>query len=222
MSTPQESSFTCPICLISKSPIEINTLPCQQKACSDCLSEWIAQKILEQNLDIDHHLGCIFSNCQKRLTIQTVYSSNMLPVYKQKIDKALLKSYLSREQDISKCPKPGCPYAGVIDIHTKCKEDLKCELCGTTWTDKVHLTWQDNLLGGLKNIKDSIDESLSWLWKKAKTKQCPNCQVFIEKEDGCFHIVCSRCSQEFCWDCGSEYPRHNYGMHLLQIVIPFI
>ncbi|KAH8722590.1 hypothetical protein GQ44DRAFT_354212 [Phaeosphaeriaceae sp. PMI808] len=34
-----------------------------------------------------------------------------------------------------------------------------------------------------------------------KTKGCPKCNVRIEKGSGCFHMTCSSCRHEFCWEC---------------------
>lgn len=37
-------------------------------------------------------------------------------------------------------------------------------------------------------------------WMIAHTKNCPNCTVPIEKNEGCNHMTCKHCRHEFFWD----------------------
>ena len=34
---------------------------------------------------------------------------------------------------------------------------------------------------------------------------CPTCETFINKYEGCDHMVCSRCLTHFCYNCGKKY-----------------
>ena len=40
-------------------------------------------------------------------------------------------------------------------------------------------------------------------------KPCPNCDAFIEKNDGCNHMTCRLCHHEFCWLCLDPYHGHE-------------
>jgi ariadne-1 len=54
--------------------------------------------------------------------------------------------------------------------------------------------------------------SLSWgtsAWIKQNTKPCPQCNVNIEKNQGCNHMTCSRCRFEFCWMCSGDWNKHQ-------------
>ena len=215
------SLIDCPICFDSKSSLEITTLPCNCQACSDCLSDWITMKIQEQGRTVDQTIDCIISTCKKSFPIHSVYS-NIPPLYQQKLDQALLQDYLSKDKAIRKCPKPGCTYAGIINLKAKCKDDISCQLCGTTWRDKSQLTWSQTIQNHFKRIGTSRDEALSSLWKGWKTKKCPNCKVDIQKNQGCSHMTCSRCSHQFCWVCKQQSPRHNFGVHLVKFLIPSV
>jgi len=44
-------------------------------------------------------------------------------------------------------------------------------------------------------------------WKKANTKDCPGCNVPIQKNGGCMHMTCGvdGCKTEFCWACRGPY-----------------
>jgi ariadne-1 len=56
-----------------------------------------------------------------------------------------------------------------------------------------------------KELNDS--ENLNWI--KANTKPCPGCKNFIEKNQGCNHMTCSKCRYEFCWLCLTEWSKHG-------------
>ena len=75
-----------------------------------------------------------------------------------------------------------------------CNPYLKCMLCLTS-INKISL---DNLSN--MELKQIIIES-------DNIKQCPQCNVGIEKIDGCNHITC-KCGKDFCFICGSSY-RHK-------------
>jgi len=215
----EEHQIHCPICLTSKPPIQFTTLSCQCQACSDCLVEWTTMKIQEQSLTIEKTLPCILPQCGQPFTIQTIYSTTQLQIHKEKLDQVLLQGYLSRDQEIRKCPKSGCSYAGIINLKSKCKENLNCELCGTSWKDKSHFTFSQNLKNRITRIGSSTEETLTWFWKKIKTRDCPGCHVTIRREQGCSHLTCLKCGQEFCWDCGSAWPRHKFFPHAFNILL---
>lgn len=51
---------------------------------------------------------------------------------------------------------------------------------------------------------NSVDEN-SALWIVQNTRPCPRCNVRIEKNGGCSHVVCQQCHHGFCWNCSGEH-----------------
>ena len=57
-------------------------------------------------------------------------------------------------------------------------------------------------------------EESSMRFIKTTSKPCPRCKVPTHKSEGCNHMRCSRCQEEWCWLCGrgitpgGAYPAH--------------
>ena len=64
-----------------------------------------------------------------------------------------------------------------------------------------------------KWIKKCADDSETAHWLDANTHGCPKCSTSIEKNGGCNHMTCRKCSYEFCWICLGDWSSHknNYS-----------
>lgn len=89
------------------------------------------------------------------------------------------------------CPSADCTFA----IKVQCVEPkpvvctcghIFCFECGENWHDAV----QCRLLR--KWIKKCDDDSETSNWIAANTKECPKCNITIEKDGGCNHMVSRR------------------------------
>jgi hypothetical protein len=59
-------------------------------------------------------------------------------------------------------------------------------------------------------INQVIDEDFD-KWKKGKLiKQCPSCQYWTEKNEGCNHMTCKGCGYMWCWLCEGRYEEDHY------------
>ncbi|KAH9487157.1 E3 ubiquitin-protein ligase itt1 [Psilocybe cubensis] len=48
------------------------------------------------------------------------------------------------------------------------------------------------------------EEKANMQWLSSSTMQCPGCQCHVEKNMGCNHMTCWKCSQHFCYRCGER------------------
>lgn len=51
---------------------------------------------------------------------------------------------------------------------------------------------------------------------RVRFKQCPNCNVLIEKNEGCNNMTCSNCEYPFCWLCMRKYEEDHYAIYNFQ------
>lgn len=108
------------------------------------------------------------------------------------------------------CPAPNCSnaikaqYYEAQPVQCICGH-IFCFGCGELWHDPVKCKWLK------KWIKKCDDDSETSNWIAANTKECPKCQVTIEKNGGCNHMICKNqaCRSEFCWVCLGAWEPHG-------------
>ena len=104
---------------------------------------------------------------------------------------------------MSWCPTPDCGFVFVFDgekefLCRKCKRHY-CLTCKTQFhigmsCDEYRISSSD-----LKEDKARLEYC-----KGKKMKQCPACQIWVERKQGCAHMRCV-CGLHFCFDCGGHY-----------------
>lgn len=99
------------------------------------------------------------------------------------------------------CNKPACPcengFMVTIDGHVK---KVFCEICPREFCYDC-----GDMYHGDFDCAMPIDEMSSLLISQT-TQPCPNCSVAIEKNEGCNHMTCKHCTQNWCWICNEMFP----------------
>ena len=104
-------------------------------------------------------------------------------------------------EEITFCPTAGCNYMCSYD---KKEFHLECPLCKKSYCLQCKAEWHKNMTCEeyQKSInKNENDAQFELYIKGNKLKQCPKCKRWVEKIDGCDHIICS-CGTPFCYKCG--------------------
>jgi ariadne-1 len=103
------------------------------------------------------------------------------------------------------CPGPGCNRVVCKTLNGTLTNSFvtDCNECGTMFCvdclEEPHAPVTCEMLQKWKE-KDR-DEAETVKWMTVNTKHCPNCQTRIEKNGGCQHVTCRKCSHGFCWMC---------------------
>lgn len=106
------------------------------------------------------------------------------------------------------CPTPNCEravYASesietVLCDNCRNKFCFKCNFEAHVPIDcRIRVAW----------VEKCQNESETANWILANTKSCPKCNIRIEKNSGCNHMICTKCKFHFCWVCLGDWNEHN-------------
>ncbi|BFZ13301.1 hypothetical protein BsWGS_16340 [Bradybaena similaris] len=200
---PNTEAFTCPICF---DDIEVGQgillRECLHMFCRDCLTQAV-------RLCDDAILKCPFQDdgysCQSLLQEREVRGLVPQDIYLR---------YLQRGLDQAESQMANAYHCKTADCHGWCVyEDLlnfyKCPVCqreNCLTCKAIHegqncKQYQDDLK--LRANNDAAAKQTAELLQKlvadGEAMHCPQCQVILQKKDGCDWIKCSICKTELCW-----------------------
>ena len=66
------------------------------------------------------------------------------------------------------------------------------------------------------------DDSETANYISAHTKDCPKCNICIEKNGGCNHMQCYNCKHDFCWMCLGDWRTHGSEYYECSRYISFL
>ena len=229
----EQNNITYNICSICFCEIEKDdsiSLKCNHNFCKECYVEYINNKLLTEPMNI-LNTPCPLNGCNLYLT-RTIYRKCITEKKMQKIfAKGVVFNFIKTNKNIKVCPNPGCKYS--IKVQENSPKEIKCK-CGHIFCfsclEESHIPcncvvrklWI--LLGEelYKKYGQKIDidekknlkhlDAFAWIYDN--TKQCPNCDTPIEKNQGCNHMTCKKeaggCGYEFCWNCLCDWDNHQY------------
>ena len=192
----------CYICY--SNPITIKHNSCNGRFCESCILNWTLTSIKARNLDGQDPVPCLQNSCQDGVCyteFQKIMSKDNL----RQINECYNENYYTKSADITRCPKEGCEYAGFIKLEA-CTDKIQWRKCEYEWKDHAHQTTWEKVKLSLKNTFRFSPESFNYLNKVMWSNPCPQCGMFIEKLDGCAHMVWQYCKYEFWWICLGHYP----------------
>ena len=60
------------------------------------------------------------------------------------------------------------------------------------------------------SCQEKIQKDLDAISEGYETKNCPRCEVTLQKKIGFNMITCNSCQHGFCWICFQPYTKHHY------------
>ena len=133
-------------------------------------------------------IACAAHGCDILVDDVTVMNLLTEPRVRTKYQQLITNSFVECNRLLRWCPSADCSYAVKVQyvdsrpVECKCGH-IFCFECAEQWHDPV----QCRLLR--KWIKKCDDDSETSNWIAANTKECPKCNVTIEKDGGCNHMV---------------------------------
>ena len=153
--------ITCDICF--EPSIEVQcafTCPCKLKICNECFLNWWVTSLRSNISQIETKTVCpgaqTTSKCVQVFNDGRVSQLlSRLPMFQQIIDQindVMLEKYMIQQNDVRRCPKQGCNYAGFLNIDSECFENLSCLQCKHSWRDPLHYTSYEKFKIGLTDF----------------------------------------------------------------------
>lgn len=198
------------LCQICFDKGQLQGLLCAHLFCSNCWCQYLEQKIL-----IEHcpHVLCPAENCQ--IVVDEDFS---IPKLRAKGGQNALNkfrwvqvnTFVQGNPLIKWCPGINCGRA--VKVQLSEARRIRCE-CGHEYCFQCLQPWHAPVGCALLKIwlKQCSDDSETYNWINAFTKDCPKCKTAIEKNGGCNHMTCRNkaCGYQFCWVCMGDWKSHN-------------
>ncbi|KAF9698689.1 hypothetical protein EKO04_002967 [Ascochyta lentis] len=199
----------CVICTDNRSLSRFSPHPptaqCSHNAdvCRRCLRTWIRTAFASKIWD---EINCPI--CSKRLTYEDVRRFAPSDVFR-KYDKLSAKAALESIPGFRWCIMKGCRSG---QVHEEASDRFRCVGCKQSHCIKHNVAWhkgesckQYDYRTNKKIRKEEERASKRLMQEIAKI--CPGCKRPIEKSYGCDHMTCTKCKQEFCWQCLAPYQK---------------
>lgn len=183
--------------------------------CRTCLSMHITTQIESKGYSAVDNIGCPTPDCRHRFTyaeIRYLATSEAFAAY----DRYTVLKSISSQPNFRWCLREGCVAGSLYDDPSTIPRSMRsagdancieCSECNFTMCFACQTPWHGNLTCAqhTSQREQSFTETQSWLAEH--TKPCPGegCGVQVQKGDGCFHMTCSRCQYEFCWECLADW-----------------
>ncbi|KAM4704887.1 E3 ubiquitin-protein ligase RNF144B [Rhinophrynus dorsalis] len=198
-----EPLILCKLCLCEH-PLAMMT-PLQECSCifcTVCLRQYVQLAVRE---GFGSPITCPDMVCSNRGILQEAEIACLVSVDQLHLYQRLK---LEREVHLDPC-KTWCPTA---DCHTVCHVEVvdpgvpvpvDCSVCLIKFCSACKRTWHPELtcqesqpisVPAEKGVLISADVN-------ACIKQCPVCQIYIERNEGCAQMMCKNCKHTFCWYC---------------------
>ena len=170
---------------------------CGHVYCKECIQQQL------ESTSIEFPVTCAADQCDEQLVwrdFDNLFKDKVKML--RDITSASLKSYIARNSDIvHNCITPDCEMIYTVSNDGK---RFICRKCSANICTKCHTTWHEGFdtCGAFKNRSSGDKEFRKWMsGNKKNRKNCPKCQVPIEKSAGCQHVCCAQCKAHICWNC---------------------
>eukprot|EP01083_Nonionella_stella_P209472 759295_1 len=195
-----EPTCECGVCFEERLLSDIQESPCGHIFCKECLYQNYRTKILDGSVS----LTCTEYKCTRKISEDELMS--IIGEEQELCQKFVRFKYyaaVSQNPNCRWCPSPDCDTAMLGDPS---QSVLTCSQCSTSICFRCSMPWHEGKL-----CSDVVDERYKKFVRDKDVRPCPMCQMPIEKNGGCNHIICTRCKHHFCWLCNREYNPDHYA-----------
>ena len=203
----------CSICYNNKiNKKNIAQEHCQHKFCDQCLNSYITRKIMNGEV---LEIKCMMVGCTHQYSQEEIKANVVKEIFmKYKKFYRIQKKLKNPEKKYINCPFVDCEE--LVDCTSINEGNINCDkghvFCRKCFKIGGHLnsncTKEDINISFFKELKKNNSRGVS-----IRYKQCPECQILIEKIDGCNQMKCLNCGYVFCWLCLREYTSNHFSIY---------
>ncbi|KAI9224549.1 hypothetical protein BC828DRAFT_373100 [Blastocladiella britannica] len=181
---------------------------CLHAVCTDCLVQWITATLKDQSLKFP--TGCLSPNCPSELPM-----SSLPPSLPNDMKELYIERYLLHKGWAIYCPEKTCSSVLEIkgDSNAAIEPRIRCDRCSTMVCAQCrlidHAPYSCEEAKAMQHAGMDPDEAvLKSIAAQNNWKQCPSCNIMVERIHGCNFLKC-RCGKAFCFQCGKAYLHLN-------------
>ncbi|KAK2189848.1 hypothetical protein NP493_95g01008 [Ridgeia piscesae] len=199
-------NFICSVCMQPSLADALCGVSCGHRFCREC---WQMHFQVQIQNGVSTELECMGKDCNVLMPEDFVLSIVTNPRLRDKYQEYGFQDHVKSHPELRFCPGPNCPV--VIRAPVDKAKRVVCDQCKTCFC--FHCGLEYHAPTGCETIKRWLtkcaDDSETANYISAHTKDCPKCNVCIEKNGGCNHMQCAKCKHDFCWMCLGDWKNHG-------------
>ncbi|CAO1393821.1 unnamed protein product [Diamesa serratosioi] len=203
--------FECPVCSME---VEIGSgvilKNCLHKCCKECINLTI-----QHSVDIE--VKCPFmdnnGSCNKKIQDREIRALASKEVFEKHLEKSLNLAETVCENTFH-CKNPNCKGWVVYDKDVRSFQcpvctKVNCIACKVIHHGKTCQQYEEEINPNARNVRELLESeiALNALVASGEAMHCPNCDVIVQKADGCDYLTCTLCKLAICWI--TRKPRHD-------------
>ena len=184
-----------------------------------CIEIWVVTRITSDKLFDQEPIPCLQQKCNEYIGFKEIQKW-LEPDQMLKVCEAYNNNYICMIDDITRCPKSGWDFAGVIGKDWN--RPFECNKCGYEWREYSQLSSTELTYKSLSDMSHMQPESLNYITKLFYSHSWPCWGMTIQKQEGWSHMMCQHCSYEFCWECLGHYPGYVHEPYAIWWLRPIL
>ncbi|XP_023403511.1 E3 ubiquitin-protein ligase ARIH2 isoform X2 [Loxodonta africana] len=196
----------CAVCMQFVRKENLLSLACQHQFCRSCWEQHCSVLVKD---GVGVGVSCMAQDCLLRTPEDFVFPLLPNEELRDKYRRYLFRDYVESHYQLQLCPGADCPM--VIRVQEPRARRVQCNRCNEVFCFKCRQMYHapTDCATIRKWLTKCADDSETANYISAHTKDCPKCNICIEKNGGCNHMQCSKCKHDFCWMCLGDWKTHG-------------
>lgn len=200
------STLLCPVCIQTHSSDKFHSLSCAHSFCRNC---WSMHFEIQISQGISTQIRCMAPGCDIYVPEDLVLNLASRPHIRDKYQQFAFQDYVKSHPELRFCPGTNCQV--IIRSQDCCAKKAHCKHCTTSFCFQCGCDYHapTDCVTIRRWLTKCADDSETANYISANTKDCPKCNICIEKNGGCNHMQCFTCKHDFCWMCLGDWKSHG-------------